>query len=81
MDGNATDYRLADDPPGFIRVAVGTGTILIRQEDGWLAIYKNQDCAYHYRDIGGWNAASDRFLPIEIYYTDESTKQIRKETP
>jgi hypothetical protein len=69
-DNDATPQRLSDDPIGFIRRSVHTGTILIRQEDGWIAISKNEtvpQLAYHYTDIGGWNTATDRFLPIYLH--------------
>lgn len=71
MDGNATAQRLTDDPVGFIRRSVDTGTVLIRQHDGWLAIHQNEtvpQLAYHYTDIGGWDTASDRFVPIRVHY-------------
>lgn len=70
MDGNATAQRLTDDPVGFIRRSVETGMVLIRQEDGWLAIHKNETVpllAYHYTHIGGWDTATDRFPPIRVH--------------
>jgi hypothetical protein len=68
--GRTGAQRLRDDPVGFIRRNAETGLILIRQEDGWLAIHRDEtvpQLAYHYADIGGWDILTDRFLPLRVH--------------